>query len=192
MSIILIRHGETALNVGRVLQPANTPLSERGQAQARAVAQRLAGMGLAGIVSSDLPRAWATAQAIASATGLPVQATALLHERNFGELRGVAYDGLDFDPLTMDAAPPGGESMAVFWQRVAQAWTHVLGLRQALGGPLAVVTHGLVIGALLERHLHVALAGAQVANTSLCIVSAQPPQHVELLACTRHLETDAA
>ena len=34
MSIILIRHGETAFNVARVLQPADTPLSERGIAQA--------------------------------------------------------------------------------------------------------------------------------------------------------------
>ena len=30
----LIRHGETSLNVARVLQPADTPLSARGHAQA--------------------------------------------------------------------------------------------------------------------------------------------------------------
>ena len=40
----LIRHGETALNVARVLQPADTPLSARGIAQAEALARRLAAM----------------------------------------------------------------------------------------------------------------------------------------------------
>ena len=30
MGIVLVRHGETALNVARVLQPADTPLSASG------------------------------------------------------------------------------------------------------------------------------------------------------------------
>ena len=42
MTILLIRHGETALNAARIVQPADTPLSERGIAQARALARRLA------------------------------------------------------------------------------------------------------------------------------------------------------
>jgi broad specificity phosphatase PhoE len=42
LSIILIRHGETASNAARVLQFPDTPLSERGLAQARAVAKRFA------------------------------------------------------------------------------------------------------------------------------------------------------
>ena len=41
MNLLLIRHGETALNVPRVLQPADTPLSARGMAQAEALAQLL-------------------------------------------------------------------------------------------------------------------------------------------------------
>ena len=39
MLLYLIRHGETPLNVARVLQPADTPLSERGQRQAQALAK---------------------------------------------------------------------------------------------------------------------------------------------------------
>ncbi|HEY9065800.1 MAG TPA: histidine phosphatase family protein, partial [Burkholderiaceae bacterium] len=41
MSLLLVRHGETALNATRVLQPADTPLSARGIAQAEAIARRL-------------------------------------------------------------------------------------------------------------------------------------------------------
>jgi hypothetical protein len=45
MSIILVRHGETALNAARVMQPADTPLSDLGKAQVLAVARRLAHAG---------------------------------------------------------------------------------------------------------------------------------------------------
>ena len=43
----------------------------------------------------------------------------MLHERNFGALRGRAYDTLGFDPLAMDDAPPGGESAQAFAERIA-------------------------------------------------------------------------
>ena len=42
MAIVLVRHGETESNAQRVLQHPETPLSERGLAQARRVAERLA------------------------------------------------------------------------------------------------------------------------------------------------------
>ena len=75
MTLLIIRHGETPLNVSRVLQPADTPLSANGLAQAAALAQRLAGdaaLRPTALVSSDLPRALQTAQAIAAACGLPL------------------------------------------------------------------------------------------------------------------------
>ena len=90
MSILLIRHGETELNAARVVQPADTPLSEKGRRQAQALARRLASDGLAGILCSDLPRALMTAAPVVEATGLEMQVDALLEERNFGELRGRA------------------------------------------------------------------------------------------------------
>ena len=40
MTLLIIRHGETPLNVARVLQPADTPLSANGLAQAAALAQQ--------------------------------------------------------------------------------------------------------------------------------------------------------
>lgn len=191
MCIILVRHGETALNVARTLQPPDTPLSDTGHAQARAVATRLAGLAVAGILSSDLPRAWQTAQAIAAATGAPVTPTPLLHERNFGDLRGKPYDALDFNPLTMTEAPPGGESADDFGRRVAQAFALIVQMRQGLAGNLAVVTHGLVLRLLVARHLQGAAGAAaplRMGNTSVTIVDAQAPHTVTLLDCTRHLD----
>jgi probable phosphoglycerate mutase len=191
MSIILIRHGETPLNVARMLQPVNTPLSTTGQAQAQAVAARMAGLQLAGIVSSDLPRALQTAQTIAAATAAALSTTPLLHERNFGDLRGRPYESLGFNPLTMAEAPPGGESAEAFLQRVAQAFAHIVALRASLGGSLAVVTHGLVIRALLARHVQLPTGGEvplRVGNTSVSIVAAEPPHAVSVLDSTSHLD----
>ena len=195
MDILLIRHGETALNVARVLQPADTPLSERGIVQAEALARRLAALGVAAILSSDLPRALRTAQAIAAATGAPIETSALLQERNFGDWRGRPYDTMPIDPLTMAGAPPGGESAEAFAQRVALAFAQIVERRAALGGALAVVTHGLVIRAMLatQVRLPAGSAGApHLGNTSLSVFSAQPPHAAQLVNCTRHLGDPAA
>jgi broad specificity phosphatase PhoE len=191
MPIILVRHGETALNAARVLQPADTPLSERGLRQAQAVAMRLVSAGATSILSSDLPRAMQTARAIAAATGVSVSNSALLQERNFGDLRGRAYDDLDFDPLAMQEAPPAGESVAQFEQRVTRALA--LACEHAAAesdGNLIVVTHGLVIRTLLQRCL--ALPSntelpERIANTSLTIFLAEPPYRASLVNCTAHL-----
>ena len=196
--LLLIRHGETALNVARVLQPADTPLNARGLLQAEALACRLAslGLGVSAIVSSDLPRALRTAQAIAEATGAPIETTALLQERNFGDWRGQAYDDMGIDPLTTLETPPGGESVASFEARVARAFAHIVQRRAALReGQLAVVSHGLVVRAMLATHVRLAdgmAAPTHMGNASLSIVGAAPPHAATLVNCTRHLDGAAA
>lgn len=190
MSIILVRHGETALNRARVLQPADTALSDLGLAQAEAVALFLLPLRPAGVISSDLPRALQTAESIGRATGLGVETSDLLQERNFGNLRGKPYDALGFDPLTAANAPPGGESAAAFEQRVGRAFAWVLARRSGLAGPLVVVTHGLVLRQILTGWAD--LAGRQgddlnIGNTAVSILDAQPPYVVTLLNSTRHL-----
>ncbi len=196
MSIVLVRHGETLLNAARTLQPADTPLGPRGLAQAAAAARRLgASGGVRAVISSDLSRALQTAQTIAAACGLPVAIEPLLRERDFGDLRGQPYDSLGFDPLAMIEAPPGGESAAAFRERVALAFARIVALRATLDGDLAVVTHGLLIHALLERHAQFgagfALPG-RLGNTSVTVLGAEPPHGVTLLDCTKHLAGVAA
>jgi probable phosphoglycerate mutase len=191
MSIVLVRHGETALNAARVLQPPDTPLSERGRLQAQAVAQRLAEMKVGAILSSNLPRALQTARAIGTMGGLDISDSALLQERNFGDLRGRAYDELDFDPLAMQDAPPGGESVTQFRNRVARALALLRERRADMNGSLIVVTHGLVIRTLVEEHLTLdsgTAAPQQIDNTSLTIFAAEPPHQASLMNCTIHLQ----
>ena len=191
MAVILVRHGETALNAARIMQPAATPLSDRGHAQARAVAQRLVRRGgIGALLSSDLPRAWRTAEAIGAALALPVEASARLRERNFGDLRGRPYDTLGFDPLVLPEAPPGGESAASFAERVQEAFDEILRRHAGLHADLVVVTHGLLIRTLLAGPLQLgADTPGHLGNTSLSIFDAEPPHRLQLLNCARHLDT---
>ena len=195
MTLLLIRHGETPLNVARVLQPADTPLSARGVEQAQALARRLAGMQVAAIVTSDLPRARHTAELIAAASGVPIEISELLRERSFGDWRGLAYDTLPVNPLLMTAAPPGGESAAVFEARVAQAFALVVRRASRItSGALVVVSHGLVLRAMLGAHIGLPdgiAVPAHMGNTCVNVVDARPPHTASLVNCTRHLDPAA-
>jgi len=189
--LFLIRHGETEGNALRIVQHPHIPLSPRGVVQAERLAERLAGEGIASIVTSDYARAMATAERLQRATGAPLIVEPLLRERNFGDLRGRPYAELGFDMFEPDYAPPNGETWTVFHERVDRAWARVQELAAAGGGRLAVVTHGLVCRSLAARHL--VLADGETAperwdNTSLTIVDWPAPLRVRLLNCIAHLD----
>ena len=54
--------------------------------------------------------------------GAPLTFDPLLHERNFGDIRGTPYASLGFDMFAPDYAPPNGETWEVFHTRVDRAW----------------------------------------------------------------------
>lgn len=200
MPTYLIRHGETALNASRILQPADTPLNADGLAQARALAKRLRDHPIDAIITSDLCRAVQTAEAILAErpalkpATLALQHTSLLQERNLGALRGKPYAALGVDLLDFKEAPPGGESLAQFHARVSQAFAYIVQAQQALSdrhdAVLVVVSHGLVIHRIIEAHLELAadqLPPRRIANTSITIFESAPPHSLKLLNCDNHL-----
>ena len=204
MSIILVRHGETAGNAGAVIQKPDVPLNERGLAQAALVAERLGSLGYAHILCSDLLRARMTAQALHRQSGVTLEETELLQERNFGDLRGTPYAELKTDPFVYDYLPPNGENGEMFQARVARAFELVVARRRELPGTLVVVTHGLVVRAMVERLVEVGSSqgrsDAQVAlevprafhNTSVTILAPDAPHALALLNCIAHLEGQSA
>lgn len=191
MAILLIRHGETAANVARVMQRPEVPLSERGVRQAARLADRLFALGFARVLCSDLVRARMTAAPLA-ARGAVIEETPLLQERNFGDLRGTPYDELTVDPFAPGYAPPGGETVEMFHRRVAQAFALIAERRRALGGSLVVVTHGLVCHAILEHHVRCHPLPEHFDNTGLSELDPDPPFAARLVNCTRHLVEAAA
>ncbi len=195
MALLLIRHGETPLNAVRVMQPPDTPLSERGIEQARLLAARLAPLEVGRILTSDLTRAAMTAEPLAARTGAPLETEPLLRERDFGALRGRPYADFDFDPFAQGYVPPGGESWEVFHARVRRAWRRVVACARETEGHIAVVTHGLVCHSVVERLARLAPGLSRPKsswrNSSLTILEREPPHTVSLINCAAHLEGDA-
>jgi len=166
-SLLLIRHGETSANTGGIWHGStDTPLSERGLAQARRVgehlARELAGAPPAALYTSPLQRAAHTAREIGAALGLEPVVEPNLAEYALGSWEGRPYRELleveDFwrrirdDP---DFAPAGGESVRQVAERFAQALRRIAAAHP--GRRAVAVSHGGVIslglGWLLEgRH----------------------------------------
>ena len=93
------RHGETVWNVeNKICGMTDSPLTERGRAQARALGQKVKAGGYAidEILYSPLSRAADTAMAIAEATGLPARCEPRLREQCFGKYEGTPRNGGEF------------------------------------------------------------------------------------------------
>jgi probable phosphoglycerate mutase len=192
MTILIVRHGETDGNAARVLQRADVPLNERGKRQAEQLARRLCADGFVHILCSDLPRARMTAAPIAAGSGIAIEESPLLQERNFGDLRGLAYAALNEDPFGPDVAPPNGEDWPTFHARVAEAFAFIVSRRRSVEGTMVVVTHGLVCRALVERHASLpagVVAPERFDNTGITVLHEDAPHAISLMNCTRHLAT---
>ena len=190
MTILLVRHGETAGNAARVVQRPDIPLNERGIRQAAQLAERLFARGCVHVLCSDLVRARMTAEPLRARVGVVIEETPLLQERNFGDLRGTPYAELTEDPFAPAYVPPNGESVAVFYRRVAQAFALIVERRRGLSGALVVVTHGLVCHAILENHTSAGAIPDHFANAGLTLLDPAPPFAVRLANCTQHLTED--
>src|SRR5690349_19284278 len=84
--ILLARHGETQFNVeGRWQGQSDSPLTERGVAQARELARALATAQIAAVYSSDLGRALNTAIEVAAPHALQVTQDRRLREIDTGD-----------------------------------------------------------------------------------------------------------
>jgi len=87
--VLLWRHGQTDWNiVNRFQGHSDIPLNDVGRYQVKHAAEILAGMNPTAIISSDLGRARATAQALADLVGLPITTHENLRETNGGLWEG--------------------------------------------------------------------------------------------------------
>ena len=121
MKLYVARHGETEWNAqGRICGRTDIPLTERGEAQAKALAEKLAGKGIDLIIASPMIRARQTAAAVSQEIGIPVVTDDRLIEQDYGIYEG--KDRLDAGFLTNKRRfayrYPGGESMLDVAHRV--------------------------------------------------------------------------
>lgn len=169
-TIALVRHGETDWNRERRIQGStDIPMNDRGRAQSRATAERLAAADAArwdAVVTSPLSRSAETAAIIAHRLGLddPTHEPALA-ERRHGVLEGLTTE--ERRRLEADAVPIEGlESRVSVVSRAVPALLDLAARHP--GGAVVAVTHGGVIQSLL---LHLwersSLPSGSVANGSV-------------------------
>eukprot|EP01062_Namystynia_karyoxenos_P059967 TRINITY_DN51390_c0_g1_i1.p1 TRINITY_DN51390_c0_g1~~TRINITY_DN51390_c0_g1_i1.p1 ORF type:complete len:210 (+),score=62.71 TRINITY_DN51390_c0_g1_i1:94-723(+) len=196
--LVIVRHGETDGNAQKVMQPNAMPLNERGQQQAQAAAQRLAAEhNIGAVMHSTLRRAEMTAEAIAQSCGAPLQRNELLHERDYGELKGKPYSSLDHSPHIEGYHPPAGETWEVFRARCRAAWDSMLEASRAHlpERDFCVVTHGLVLfvweeaGFLGSPPAELRRGVKGWGNTAVTILDpSQPGAAPVAYNCTKHLD----
>lgn len=156
--VTFIRHGQSVSNTAkRFGSQTDVQLSDMGRMQAKLTGEALAHAEVTRIFSSDLSRASDTAAAISAATGVKVEITKALRERDVGKLAGLTFeegqsrypdayaDLMSGDPKRRIG---GGESYAIVADRVDSFLNPIL---KETEGHLVVVSHMVVLLHLLRR-----------------------------------------
>lgn len=179
-ALILVRHGETVWNAtGRIQGQGDSPLTERGIAQAQAVARRLQHEAFTTLYASHLNRVIETARYIATVTGHAITIDERLQERAYGIFEGLTYAEAqsqhseifatyEIQRYAPDYALPGAESLRNLAER-GQAVLQELAQKHP-GERLVIVSHGAFLGALLRVFLGVPIGGKhgfRLANGSI-------------------------
>lgn len=196
---LLARHGETRWTEARRYQGrTDVELNPRGWEQAKMLRDKLSSEAIDAVYSSDLRRARATAEMIASHHGLKVKVCWKIRELDFGKLEGLTFEEVErlypevarkWIARSPDLTFPGGESLWGLCSRVAECLRKVE--RAHRGERILVVGHGgstksiicTLMGWGLEHWYEIHLAPA-----SLTMVEVSP-NGSRLIVCndTSHL-----
>jgi ribonuclease H / adenosylcobalamin/alpha-ribazole phosphatase len=152
MRLFTVRHGATEYSRDRRFAGSrDMPLTTEGRAQAEAVAQALAGAGIAAVYTSPLERARVCAELIAKPHGVEPRLEADVREMSFGEWEGLSRDELA-TRFPADASawratpnlvlPPGGEPLPTVATRVRRVVDRLIATHG--GEAVVVVTHAVV------------------------------------------------
>jgi broad specificity phosphatase PhoE len=181
-SLLLIRHGETALNLsGHYVSSSDPVLSQRGHEQASMLAKSLAAYPLTSIITSPLTRCVQTANAILTAQqhDVPLRKDERLHELGLGELEGLGLQEIAQRGLTevfrswRQGLPPGYPDGAETFEAAAERIAPVFDELLPVEGVIAVVGHSHALRILLcarvlrvpaEAHRRLSMDHARIAE----------------------------
>lgn len=181
---ILVRHAESEANARRVFAgQTDSPLTPVGRRQAATVAAALAREPLARVISSDLSRARATAEAIAKKHRLSVEVTPALREWDVGELVSLDREAAAarFGDVSRFFRPgsrtPGGESFEEVVARVTRFLEELT--PQALGNAVCLVAHGMTNRIIAAHYLGTLprVAQGNSANTNITVIETDGRRH---------------
>lgn len=142
-TLILIRHCQSSG------QAPDAPLTAQGAADARALAARLATLGIGAVYSSPYARAVQTIEPFAAARGLSINIDFRLRERLLSaEPLDDWLDHVRASFADPDHRAPGGETLREAQARGLEAIAQIHADGSATA---AVATHGNLTGALLQK-----------------------------------------
>lgn len=157
MRLLLIRHGETTANAGRILDtaPPGHSLTELGTQQAQALVDRLRDQDVGVIVTSDLVRTQETAAPLARERGIEIQVHAdgreifgggledATDDAAFEEYSRVVFSWTDGDrSVRLAGGESGDDVLERFDRQVARAAEATAASGHEVG---VVVAHGAVM-----------------------------------------------
>ena len=161
MEVTLIRHGETEWNVQRRFQGhLDSPLTETGLRQTKALGERFRDAKLDLVYSSDLMRTRRTAEALVSGNGHEIRFDQRLREKNLGIFEGLNVEEIqtrypdDFKAFRNGGSQhriEQGESSLSLLERARKFLKEVL--LEHEGKRIAVVTHGGFVRVILKHSL---------------------------------------
>lgn len=164
MNLLLVRHGETLWNrEGRYQGRTDIPLSPEGEAQARALGVRLAGLPIAIALCSPLARTRQTAEAILGSRDVVLEADDALIEISHGQWEGQLASDIEISHAEMfgtwrtrpDRHVPAGPEAETLGDVEARAWPVLVRTCARLTGDATalIVAHDAVNRVLLCRVL---------------------------------------
>jgi len=159
-TVYLVRHGQSVDNVSPVFQSVNAPLSQKGEKQARLIAERIATVHVDALIASPVLRAKQTAEAIAGKTGKEIEFSDTFVERikptfidgkAWDDTEALAvYRAWDDSLYVPDVRVQDGENYADIVSRADRALDF---LRHRPENDIVVVTHGHFLRTMLARVL---------------------------------------
>lgn len=165
--VILVRHGEAAIEPGRICGRLDPPLSAAGRARIRQVARWLGEEEVAAVCASPARRAVQTARLLAAGRALRIEQVPGLREVDFGAFEGLSWEEARArDPETCAAwlarphevTFPGGDGFAGVSARALAAMAALRARHPA--ETLLVVAHAGVNRAILADALGMTAANA--------------------------------
>ncbi|MDG5786126.1 histidine phosphatase family protein [Evansella sp. AB-P1] len=147
MELYLIRHGQSEANLNGTIQgQADYELSNVGKRQAVLVGWTMKDIPIEAIYSSDLIRAFYTAESIAEHHGLPITKWENIREVALGPLEGLKrkeayrkYPNLKGENL-ITSGIPGTETIESITNRCSAVYEHLL--EKHMGQKVVLVSHG--------------------------------------------------
>ncbi len=188
-NLTFLRHGESIGNAeGKHQGQADFPLTEKGEAQARALAERWLSENTTFdlIISSPLARARGTAQILADALQIPLEFNPMWMERDNGKLAGLRPEEATVShprPAFIHPYLPIGQTGESQWELYLRAGNAVQDLLHRIPGNYLIVSHGgilnMVLYAILGITPHANFYGPRFrfGNTAFATLSYKPEEH---------------